>query len=455
MAVDKELVIGYNKALAGEEEGFNIIYNRTYSYVFARCRMIMKNDYDAMELLQETYVSAYTSLNKLSDVNNIFSWLGSIAYNQGMKIFRKKKDVLLDDAAEFLFDVQENVDVDVIPGYEMEIRETANIVKNIIDELPEAQRAVVIAYYYDEKSVNEIATLMEVSIGTIKSRLNYARKHIEEAVKSKEKEMGIRIHTMYAPILFATISMKAASIAISDSKAQNLYIAISKQSGMTALSALKDTAKGTSSTGVVNKISSGIVTRVGAGASTVGKTTGLTLTSVIMKTAISLIVVGSGTFGVVNYMSHRDNIINNRNIDDSSEVISAVNDEDTSSSKNKNETTTVKDFDNNVEINSNDNSEDIHDNNKESDGKIELRNSDTVENVKRIDEKEEKTTELTSEETTTENEAVENPDIETVEQESQTKSRPIPQATTQTAIKAKSEKKPKEEQQVEFDDMEF
>ena len=233
MAVDKELVQALNKAVAGEEEGFNVIYQKTYSYVYARCRMIMKNEDDAQELLQETYLQAYRSLDKLENVNGIFAWIGAIAYNQGMKVFRKKKEVLLDEDGQGLFEVQETADVSTLPGHEMELKETADIVKDIIEELPDVQRAVITAYYYDEMSVSKIAELMGTSTGTIKSRLNYARKHIQESVEAKEKQMGIKLHSVSIPILILALQGKANAMSMPAEIAEANYAAICSKSGIT------------------------------------------------------------------------------------------------------------------------------------------------------------------------------------------------------------------------------
>ena len=238
MAVDKELVQALNKAVAGEEEGFNVIYQKTYSYVYARCRMIMKNEDDAQELLQETYLQAYRSLDKLENVNGIFAWIGAIAYNQGMKVFRKKKEVLLDEDGQGLFEVQETADVSTLPGHEMEFKETADIVKDIIEELPDAQRAVITAYYYDEMSVSKIAELMGTSTGTIKSRLNYARKHIQESVEAKEKQMGIKLHSVSIPVLILALRGKADAMSMPAEAVEANYAAVCSKSGIAEVAKL-------------------------------------------------------------------------------------------------------------------------------------------------------------------------------------------------------------------------
>lgn len=457
MAIDKELLNAVKQAIDGDENGFNYIYKATYSYVFSRCRMIMKNDEDASELLQETYIAAYKSLDKIVDVNSIFSWLGSIAYNQGMKMFRKRKDVLLDEDGESLFDVQENADVSTMPGYEMEIKEIADIIKDIIDELPEPQRAVVMAYYYDEMSVNDIADMMEVSAGTIKSRLNYARKHIEESVNEKEKKFGIKLHTLVAPVLCSAIGLKLSAISISEKTAEKLYIGICTKSGIAALSTLEAANSGTIVSGTLNTVSeeaaatvgdniasaTGVISKsaLGAAEAATGKAVGVTLASTLVKTVAAIVLVGVGTAGVLYYNMHNDKKTDSTaDIEATTEVMSNISDAVTENISNSDDRISTISNENNSD-------DDVSDKEAEKD-----RNTNDTEEAEgtAIDNTESGTTENSS----TENNSIDDPDIESVEQDSVT-TQATTQATTRATTQQKTEKKSTKKQEVEFDDMEF
>ncbi|MBR1597898.1 MAG: sigma-70 family RNA polymerase sigma factor [Lachnospiraceae bacterium] len=472
MAIDKELAAAVKQVLAGEEQGFNYIYNETYSYVFSRCRMIMKNDDDASELLQETYIAAYKSLDKLSDVNSIFSWLGSIAYNQGMKMFRKRKDVLLDEDGEGLFEVQENADVSTIPGHEMEIKEIAGIIKDIIDDLPEAQRAVVMAYYYDEMSVNDIAAAMEVSAGTVKSRLNYARKHIEEAVNAKEKQLGIKLHTLVAPVLCTALGLRLSAVAISENTARKLYVGICAKSGIAALSALEATGSGALSSVAVGASSSGATASAGGSVSAAtgsaisgaaasagsnaaagaiaegvsgvtsvaaGKAAGATLVSTLVKAAAAIVLVGAGTAGVIYYTTHKDNRSDSTDkIEATTEVMNDISDSTKDNVTDADDKASVSSDDNNSGDNVTDKT--LGNDNETGSNGTDNATGNTSGNA----------ADGTTENASTEDESVENPNIEAVEQEGATT-----QATTQAATQQKTENKSTRKQEVEFDDMEF
>ena len=103
MAVEKELIKGIELMLQGKEEGFNILYSHTYNYVFGRAKLIMKDEQDALDLTQETFIYAYRGIQSLENVNNIYAWLGGIVYRNGMKMFRKKRDILVNGDGESIF----------------------------------------------------------------------------------------------------------------------------------------------------------------------------------------------------------------------------------------------------------------------------------------------------------------------------------------------------------------
>lgn len=211
MAIEKELADGIKLMQNGDEVGFNILYSHTYNYVYGRARLIMQNEEDALDLTQETYIRAYKGIGALEDINNVFAWLGSITYNQGMTALKKKRDVLVSEEAEGVFDIIENTDSDLQPEESAEAKATSKIVMDMIDELPELQRAAVMAYYYDDMRVEDIATAFECSTGTIKSRLNYARKFLKEKVMEHEKKNRYKLCSVSPAIIIAALKSLLAT----------------------------------------------------------------------------------------------------------------------------------------------------------------------------------------------------------------------------------------------------
>ena len=207
----------------GEEKGFNTVYSATYNRVYFRAKQIMKKEEDAQDLTQIVFTEAYKNIHTLQTVEALYGWLDGITYHQGMKIYRKQKDVLLTEEAEGMMEEIESNDISSMPELTADQKATAEIIKGIIEELPELQKTAVVAYYFDGLKVEQIAEMMECSVNTVKSRLNYARKYIKNRVEEKEKEEGYRLHVFGLPILWYALKKLAEETSLSVYAAEKVY----------------------------------------------------------------------------------------------------------------------------------------------------------------------------------------------------------------------------------------
>ncbi|MCI5494140.1 MAG: sigma-70 family RNA polymerase sigma factor [Lachnospiraceae bacterium] len=216
----------------GKESGFNTIYSHTYNYVFQRARLLMKSEEEAQDVVQEVYIAVYQSLHTLEDPSKLYAWMGGITYNLAMRAYRKKKEVLLDEEKDGIFETIELQDMDFKPEEKAQSEATAVIIKEIIDGLPELQKAAVFAFYYDGMSVKDIAGRFNVSENTIKSRLNYARKYLKDAVEEKEKKEGYRLHSFGLPTLLLAFFLWGKDKAVTATQAQGVYNEICNRLGL-------------------------------------------------------------------------------------------------------------------------------------------------------------------------------------------------------------------------------
>ena len=182
MRIDERLNDAIEQLRQGQEHGFRILYDHTHNYVLMQARSILKNQSDANDLVQEVYINAYRSIDSLQDNEKIYAWLGGIAFRQATKLLRKEKDFPVGEE-EAVWDTLVELDPDVQPEQAMDKKASAQILAEMIEELPPLQKSALLAYYYDEMSVGEIASAFSCSEGTIKSRLNYARKSLKEKKK--------------------------------------------------------------------------------------------------------------------------------------------------------------------------------------------------------------------------------------------------------------------------------
>ena len=286
----------------GEEKGFNEVYSQTFNRVYFRAKQIMKKEEDAQDLTQIVFVEAYKCIGSLQAPEALYGWLDGITYRQGMKIFRKNKDILLTEEAEGLFDTLENNDLSTIPELSADQKATSEIIKGIIEELPELQKTAIVMFYFDGMKVEQIASVMECSENTIKSRLNYARKFIKNKVEEKEKKEGYRLHTIIAlPVLWHAIK------AISDKTTLTAHAAQGAYNGACATVGVQATAI-TVGAGATTGVGASAVGTGGAGATTTGASTVATLSAGAKALIIAGAVTVIGGLGGLVYFTMNNQI---------------------------------------------------------------------------------------------------------------------------------------------------
>ena len=181
-----------------------MIYERTYAKAYVIARQFVKNEEDALDIVQEAYISVFNHMESLKDESKLDKWVNMIVANRCKDWLRKRQVVLFSDIGEDensdYEDTIENENVEFLPEESVDYAETKRLMSEILAGLPEDQRMCVLMYYYDELSVNEIAEGLGCSTGTVKSRLNYARKKIKDEVEALERK-GTKLYGI-APLPF-------------------------------------------------------------------------------------------------------------------------------------------------------------------------------------------------------------------------------------------------------------
>ena len=200
-----------DKAKQGDQDALTGLYTSTYHVVYSTIRSLIKSDNDTvMDLLQDTYIKAFSKLDKLGDPNYFQSWIAAIARNTALDYLRKKKPLLFSDTLDDYDNAQwEPVDTDTsrIPENVIDQNDTERIFHEIIDSLPEKQRVVISMRYYMDMDIDQIARTLGLKNDTVRTRLFYGRKKIEEKIYEIERRDGIRLHGI-APIAFLLFLFK-------------------------------------------------------------------------------------------------------------------------------------------------------------------------------------------------------------------------------------------------------
>ena len=171
----------------GNEAAFNQLVDRYQSKVFTTLFLIVKDQDVAEDLLQDVFVKVIHTLNsdKYNEEGKFQPWLLRIAHNLAIDHFRKAKrypTILLEDGSNLL----NSLKFASASSEQQQIKEETLVwVRNLIDELPEARKEVVIMRHYLDLSFQEIAEQTGVSINTALGRMRYALNHIRKKMKQQ------------------------------------------------------------------------------------------------------------------------------------------------------------------------------------------------------------------------------------------------------------------------------
>ena len=199
----EKLIALVKKAQGGDSTAMERLLAHAHTAVSYQCRKFMNTPEDAEDMTQEVLLVIYQKLDSLADPAAFNGWVKRIAATRCMNAVSRTHVELQfaeDEDGNSFLDTIEELDKQKIPDEAMDDAETARMVVELIDALPESQRICTYLYYYDELSIKEIAELTAATENTVKSRLNYARKSIKEGVLDHEKK-GIKLYGL-SPLPF-------------------------------------------------------------------------------------------------------------------------------------------------------------------------------------------------------------------------------------------------------------
>lgn len=238
MKTIKELVLS---AKNGNKKAFDKLYELTHNDVWYNCLSLLKDEENAKDIMQETYITAFLKLDTLKDEEKFCGWIISITVNKCKNKLKGKVEYQIDD--EVLITEAETDELMLPEEYITKTEKRKVLLQIMEDTLSFNQYQTVLMFYFDEMSISEIAQGLEISEGTVKSRLNSSRAKMKTAIEDYEKKSGDKLHGVVVVPFFTTIfKEEAKSLAVPN-------ITIKLPNGQTlATSATKGIATGAKST---------------------------------------------------------------------------------------------------------------------------------------------------------------------------------------------------------------
>jgi RNA polymerase sigma-70 factor (ECF subfamily) len=173
---DQELVLQLQE---GSLDALGVLYDRYRQMVFRTALAIAGDQDAASDLLQDVFLRLFRFAEHIDSNRSLEPWLYRMTTNLTYTWVKRNKRWMhsLEDVAEWLVGTGKNIPHDVA-----ERRDDWNQVQRAVSSLPLPQRVVIVLYYLNDLSIQEISDILEVPEGTIKSRLYYGRLALKKSL---------------------------------------------------------------------------------------------------------------------------------------------------------------------------------------------------------------------------------------------------------------------------------
>lgn len=294
------------RARKQDQEALEAIYVCCYSEVYKTIQKAIGSDDDTTkDILQETYIRAFTKLDTLIDDSKFPQWIHSIAHNAATDFVRKYKPHLFDsiDAVDEdgVPELQlENQDIATMPQIQMDQQETTRLVREILDSLSAEQRLAITMRYCEHMTIEEIARHCGVREGTIKAQLHFGKQKMKEKVLELEKQ-GTKLYGLLPFPFFILLLRNLDNVQIPVD--YTLWNRILQQCGIQAVPAQTTDAPSPDVEPSAQDAAPAAATT--SAAKTAGTAAGSAIKGKIAAGLVAVLILGGGTVAGIQYMNHQ------------------------------------------------------------------------------------------------------------------------------------------------------
>lgn len=176
-----------DEALLGKPEAFGQLVCRYQDRLFNSMVRVTGCPAEAEDVVQDAFVQAFTKLDRFKRESQFFTWLYRIAFNASVSRHRKKKPTVSIDRQRDAVGA-EPPDASEPVGAALERKEQTAQLESALRALPDDQRNILVLRELEDQSYESIAEILGLPVGTVRSRLHRARKHLHEILKSQHEQ---------------------------------------------------------------------------------------------------------------------------------------------------------------------------------------------------------------------------------------------------------------------------
>lgn len=183
----------------GNEQAFQELYQRFYKKIYYAALKITKNQADAKDITQETFIQVHKSISSLNDNTLFVQWMNRIVGSKASDLFRKNKTATLPED-HVLFQNQQEERTAFLPEANLRFNSDHELLDYFMDALDERYRTVLVMHYFSELSVAEIADALNIPEGTVKTRLKRGREVLKQLISHYQQQENIKLNFKSADI---------------------------------------------------------------------------------------------------------------------------------------------------------------------------------------------------------------------------------------------------------------
>src|ERR1700690_162793 len=172
------------RARQGDFEAYDLLVQRYQERIYATIYHMTSNHEDANDLAQESFIKAFQALKSFKGGSSFYTWLYRIAVNKTINFLKQRKNRIHLSLNDLDFNTEHNPDLVALisektPHREVNLAELQEKLNTALLKLSEPHRLVVVLHDVQGLSHDEIAKVMNCNIGTVRSRLFYARQQLQ------------------------------------------------------------------------------------------------------------------------------------------------------------------------------------------------------------------------------------------------------------------------------------
>lgn len=270
----------------GNKEAFEELYKLTSPKAYFIALQIVRNEQDAEDILQETYIKVLEKIDEIDPSQSFTGWLYRVVSNKSKNLLKKRNTLVFEVYGDESFEEIPDEEIEFNPEEHLNQGEICREVMAAIDELSDEKRVCIIMKYFAEMTVSEIAESIEVPESTVKNRLYSARKDL----KTKFEKNG---NILYGAALGGVLVWALNKTSVTASAA---FLASAASAEIVAgATAAAVTATTTSATTVAS-----------AGTGVAAKVAALSVTQKIVAGVAAASIIGGSTAGVVTVVKNNN-----------------------------------------------------------------------------------------------------------------------------------------------------